>query len=205
MRAISIPVSPTDIRPGQRLYGQLSTYSADGSCRRIGSHLGDRFLRPAVPGPRETARRLRQGAGPRTSCDSVNCVASRGSLLVPHLAPMTRPPPPPRPTCQIARAAPNPRSARGCTRGGITPSDLESTERAELSSAGWAAPVFRTDQTICSPFVIFYRMWAEVRQLELQRRLTAFLACHKGSACRLASVRRCPGSGVLVLGSPLDG
>jgi hypothetical protein len=40
----SIPVSPTDVRPGQRLHEQLSSYSADGSCRRIGSNLGDRAL-----------------------------------------------------------------------------------------------------------------------------------------------------------------
>ena len=33
-----------DVRPGQRLHEQLSSYSADGSCRRIGSNLGDRAL-----------------------------------------------------------------------------------------------------------------------------------------------------------------
>ena len=37
----SIPVSPTDVRPDQRLHGQLSSYASDGSCRRIGRNLGD--------------------------------------------------------------------------------------------------------------------------------------------------------------------
>src|SRR5215472_7711255 len=32
----SIPVSPTDVRPAQRLHGQLSSYALDGSCRRMG-------------------------------------------------------------------------------------------------------------------------------------------------------------------------
>ena len=31
-------------RPGQKLAGQLSSYAADGSCRRIGRNLGDRVL-----------------------------------------------------------------------------------------------------------------------------------------------------------------
>src|SRR6185437_11099405 len=36
----SIPVSPTDVRPDQRLHGQLSSYALDGSCRHIGRILG---------------------------------------------------------------------------------------------------------------------------------------------------------------------
>ncbi len=44
----SIPVSPTDVRPAQRLYRQLSSYAADGSCRRIGSNSGDRALRRVI-------------------------------------------------------------------------------------------------------------------------------------------------------------
>jgi hypothetical protein len=31
-------------RPGQKLTGQLSSYSADGSCRRVGRNLGDHLL-----------------------------------------------------------------------------------------------------------------------------------------------------------------
>ena len=41
----SIPVSPTDVSPGQKLHEQLSSYSADGSCRRIGRNLGDQEYR----------------------------------------------------------------------------------------------------------------------------------------------------------------
>jgi hypothetical protein len=40
----SIPVSPTDVRPAQRLHGQLSSYAPDAGCRRIGRNLGDRHL-----------------------------------------------------------------------------------------------------------------------------------------------------------------
>src|ERR1700720_1288338 len=40
----SIPVSPTDVRPAQRLHGQLPSYAQDGSCSRIGRNLGDRHV-----------------------------------------------------------------------------------------------------------------------------------------------------------------
>ena len=46
----SIPVSPTDVRPAQRLQGQLSSYAPDGSCRRIGRNLGDCRLLPGMAG-----------------------------------------------------------------------------------------------------------------------------------------------------------
>ena len=54
----SIPVSPTDIRPGQRLHEQLSSYSADGSCRRIGRNLGGCFLCLVIPGRERQRGRL---------------------------------------------------------------------------------------------------------------------------------------------------
>ena len=41
----SIPVSPTDVSPGQRLHGQLSSDLKDGSFCRIGRNLGDRVPR----------------------------------------------------------------------------------------------------------------------------------------------------------------
>ena len=44
----SIPVSPTDVSPGRRLYEQLSSRAKDGSCRRIGRNSGDR-PRPGTP------------------------------------------------------------------------------------------------------------------------------------------------------------
>ena len=46
----SIPVSPTDVRPAQRLHGQLSSYASDGSCRRIGRNLGRHLLRWLLDG-----------------------------------------------------------------------------------------------------------------------------------------------------------
>ena len=33
----SIPVSPTDVRPGQRLHEQLSSHAEDGSCSALGA------------------------------------------------------------------------------------------------------------------------------------------------------------------------
>src|SRR5690242_15662794 len=47
----SIPVSPTDVRPAQRLYGRLSSYAPDGSCHRIGRNLGDSLPVPRATGP----------------------------------------------------------------------------------------------------------------------------------------------------------
>jgi hypothetical protein len=52
----SIPVSPTDVRPGQKLLGQLSSYSEDGSCCRIGRNLGGRVLYLLIGDPRKRAR-----------------------------------------------------------------------------------------------------------------------------------------------------
>ena len=55
----SIPVSPTDVSPGQKLHGQLSSYVRDGSFCRIGRNLGDRV-------PRLVPERGKQMPGERT-------------------------------------------------------------------------------------------------------------------------------------------
>jgi hypothetical protein len=47
----SIPVSPTDVKPVQRLHGQLRSYAPDESCHRIGSYLGDSPPRAGLTTP----------------------------------------------------------------------------------------------------------------------------------------------------------
>jgi hypothetical protein len=70
----SIPVSPTDVSPGQKLHEQLSSYSADGSCRRIGRNLGDRVLprEHASPGSASAMSTWRPRCGGRSVWSGVS-------------------------------------------------------------------------------------------------------------------------------------
>ena len=79
----SIPVSPTDVRPGQRLHGQLSSHAEDGSCRRIGSHLGSlfSFLGPSLAPARNNATASYSGLRPGAArtCANRSSSSPRGS------------------------------------------------------------------------------------------------------------------------------
>ena len=62
-------------RPGQKLTGQLSSYAADGSCRRIGRNLGDRVLRARRSWPSQPPR------GSAARCSPVAAWMSVATLL----------------------------------------------------------------------------------------------------------------------------
>ena len=63
----SIPVSPTDVRPAQRPYGQLSSFAEDGSFCRLGGIWEIVFFRVRRNGTVVPSRRSHPGHGTQAS------------------------------------------------------------------------------------------------------------------------------------------